>query len=133
MHNIIDFGAVGDGVTVNTQAIQRAIDAGGTVLIPEGVFVTGTLYLKSHGGLHLAPGAVLRASTDRADYNAADYCPQNAIFEVCSRSLCSVRADDLHGAVPAGFRGQCHLGRILSDRLLYGLYLLLYSAQCADS
>lgn len=81
MHNIIDFGAVGDGVTVNTQAIQRAIDAGGTVLIPEGVFVTGTLYLKSHGGLHLAPGAVLRASTDRADYNAADYCPQNAIFE----------------------------------------------------
>lgn len=81
MNNIIDFGAVGDGVTVNTKAIQRAIDAGGTVYIPSGVFVTGTLYLKSHGGLHLAAGAVLKASTDRADYNAEDYCPQNAVFK----------------------------------------------------
>ena len=80
MNNIIDFGAIGDGVTVNTEAIQRAIDAGGVVYVPSGVFVTGTLYLKSHGGLHLAPGAVLRASTDREDYNAVDYCPQNAVF-----------------------------------------------------
>ena len=81
MNNILDFGAVGDGVTMNTAAIQRAIDMGGTVYVPSGVFVTGTLYLKSHGGLHLAPGAVLRASTDRADYNSVDYCPQNAVFK----------------------------------------------------
>ena len=80
MHNILDFGAVGDGKTVNTKAIQAAVDAGGTVLIPEGVFVTGTIYLKSNGGLHLAPGAVLKASHDHADYNAADYCPQNGVF-----------------------------------------------------
>lgn len=80
MRNILDYGAVGDGVTVNTRAIQAAIDEGGTVYIPEGVFVTGTLYLKSHGGLHLAPGAVLRASHNREDYNALDYCPQNTMF-----------------------------------------------------
>ena len=51
--NIVDFGAVADGKTVNTKAIQSAIDAcvavgGGTVTVPAGVFVTGTIWLKSH-------------------------------------------------------------------------------------
>lgn len=81
MHNIQDFGAIGDGKTVNTQAIQQAIDAGGTVYIPDGVYVTGTLYLKSNGGLYLSPGATLVASHNHEDYNAADYCPQNQIFQ----------------------------------------------------
>src|SRR5687767_2131842 len=53
VYNICDFGARGDGKTVNTAAIQKAIDAcfndkGGTVLIPAGTFVSGTLELKSH-------------------------------------------------------------------------------------
>ncbi len=81
MRNILDYGAIPDGHTVNTKAIQAAIDAGGTVYIPDGEFVTGTLYLKSGGGLHLAPGAVLRASHDRSDYNAEDYCVQNRVFK----------------------------------------------------
>lgn len=80
MNNILDFGAVADGKTINTKAIQAAIDAGGTVLIPKGEFVTGTLYLKSNGGLHLEAGAVLKASHNREDYNADDYCPQNQVF-----------------------------------------------------
>lgn len=81
MQNIKDFGAVGDGKTVNTHAIQNAIDAGGTVYIPDGVYVTGTLYLKSNGGLYLAPGAKIVASHNRDDYNTADYCPQNQVFK----------------------------------------------------
>lgn len=80
MQNILDFGAIGDGITVNTNAIQQAIDQGGMVYIPQGVFVTGTLHLKSHGGLFLDKGAVLKASHHREDYNAVDYCPQNAAF-----------------------------------------------------
>ena len=78
MNNILDFGAVGDGVTDNTAAIQRAIDAGGVVYVPSGVFVTGTIYLRSNGGLELAPGAVLLGSPDKSKYNAPDFCPQNA-------------------------------------------------------
>lgn len=78
MNNIIDFGAVGDGVTDNTQAIQKAIDAGGVVYVPAGVFVTGTIYLRSNGGLELAPGAVLLGSPDKSKYNAPDFCPQNS-------------------------------------------------------
>ena len=74
MKNIIDFGAVGDGVTDNTAAIQRAIDAGGVVYIPAGTFVTGTIYLRSNGGLELAPGAVLLGSPDKTKYNAPDFC-----------------------------------------------------------
>lgn len=81
MKNVKDFGAVGDGKTLDTKAIQNAIDSGGMVVIPEGTYLTGTLYLKSNGGLYLEPGAKLLASHNREDYNKADYCPQNKIFE----------------------------------------------------
>ncbi len=83
VYNILDYGAVADGRTINTQAINRAIEAcaadgGGRVLVPAGgVFVSGTIWLKSHVELHLEHGAVLRASGDFADYNAEDAYPQN--------------------------------------------------------
>ena len=73
VYDIRAFGAVGDGETVNTVAIQKAIDAcaengGGRVLIPPGRFVTGTIILKSHVDLHVAAGAFLLGSTNVADY-----------------------------------------------------------------
>lgn len=83
--DIIALGAKGDGITKNTAIIQRAIDSvtragGGTVFIPAGTFVSGTLYLRSHVTLELSAGATLLASPDRADYNADDFCPQNQVF-----------------------------------------------------
>ena len=67
------FGAVGDGFTLNTRAIQAAIDSchanrGGRVVIPAGEFVTGTLYLKTGVDLHLDSGAVLLGSLNPFDY-----------------------------------------------------------------
>ena len=79
MNNVRDFGAVGDGVTKDTSAIQRALDAGGVAYLPPGTYLSGTLYLRSCGGLELAPGAVLRASPDPADYDE-NPCPQNRVF-----------------------------------------------------
>ena len=71
--DITTYGAVGDGATLNTQAIQQAIDAaaaqrGGVVFFPPGVFLTGTLELKSGVTLELHPAAVLRGSPRLEDY-----------------------------------------------------------------
>ncbi len=70
--DITTFGAVPDGRTLNTAAIQKAVDAaaeaGGTVNVPPGVFLTGTVFLKSRVTLDLAPGAVLLGSPDIKDY-----------------------------------------------------------------
>lgn len=70
-NNILDFGAVADGRTICTKAIQRAIDLcekGGTVRIPAGVFVTGALFLKSDTTLHFEEGAKLLGSGNIEDY-----------------------------------------------------------------
>jgi len=71
--NVTDFGAIGDGKTKNTQAIQAAIHAaneagGGTVYFPAGTFLSGTIILKDHVTLHLETGSILLGSTDLADY-----------------------------------------------------------------
>lgn len=70
---VTDFGAVADGITLNSRAIQAAIDTahasgGGRVVVPAGEFVTGSLYLKSGVELHLDSGALLLGSLNPFDY-----------------------------------------------------------------
>lgn len=72
--NIKDFGAVGDGQTLNTQAIAKAITAcsaagGGTVLIPAGLWLTGPIELKSNINLHADYGALIFFSADHSLYS----------------------------------------------------------------
>jgi len=73
IYDIINFGALPDNKTVNTVYIQNAIDScsadgGGTVYIPAGIFITGTLELKSNVNLFLESGAELKGSPDIGDY-----------------------------------------------------------------
>ena len=82
MYSIADYGAKPDGKTLCTAAVQSAIDAcaragGGRVTVPAGIWLTGTVWLKSNVELHLSHGATLLASTDLADYNGEDAYPQN--------------------------------------------------------
>jgi len=74
-YDITGFGAKGDGKTVNTPHIQKAIDqcfadGGGRVYIPNGVFLTGTIILKSNVELYLEAQAVLKGNPDRKDYQS---------------------------------------------------------------
>ncbi len=66
--NARDFGAKGDGETDDTPMLQAAIlscPEGGRVLVPEGNYVTGPLFLKSRMTLEIADGATLSLLTDR--------------------------------------------------------------------
>ncbi|MBO4344902.1 MAG: right-handed parallel beta-helix repeat-containing protein [Victivallales bacterium] len=77
MIDVRDFGAKGDGIAKDTAALQRALDCGGTVHVPSGRYLTGTLYIGSNTSLLMEDGATLVGSPDAEDYNAADFCPQN--------------------------------------------------------
>ena len=67
MINIRDFGAVGDGITLDTAAVQKALDCckknGGTVVVPGGkTYKIGTIQIYSNTELYLESGAVLKQS-----------------------------------------------------------------------
>ena len=70
---VTTFGAVGDGKTSNTEAFKKAIEAcskkgGGRVVVPQGTFLTGAIYLKSNVNLHLAENATILFSSDTTEY-----------------------------------------------------------------
>ena len=96
-YSVVDFGAKGDGTTLNTIAIQAAIDAcaengGGTVSIPAGSYLSGTIELKSHIVLRLEPGAVLRGSEDLRDYRPNGF-KHNEMVETTSLIYAIDRSD----------------------------------------
>lgn len=71
--NILNFGAVGDGITLNSTSFNSAIEAqskkgGGVVLVPAGYWYTGPIVLKNNINLHLASGAFILFSKDKEQY-----------------------------------------------------------------
>ncbi len=73
-YNVLEFGATADGETNDTEAIQKAIntcydEGGGTVYFPPGIYLTGSLHLRSHVALYLDHGALIRASKDEDDFD----------------------------------------------------------------
>ena len=70
---LTDFGGVGNGITLNTEAFAKAIDAlsqkgGGRLVVPQGVWHTGPIVLKSNIELHLNAGAVILFAADESLY-----------------------------------------------------------------
>ena len=82
--DVREFGAKGDGVNTDTQAIQSAIDtcaqnSGGMVVFPTGKYLTGSIFLKSNVTLYLSAQAVLLGSTNNDDYHSREsaYWPED--------------------------------------------------------
>ena len=75
--NIITFGAVNDGVTLNTKSINDAIIAcnkkgGGVVVVPKGMWLSGPIYILSNVNLHLQKNALLQFTNDLSQYNLTE-------------------------------------------------------------
>lgn len=85
------FGAVGDGRTKDTKAIQSAIDAcattGGVVSLHDGTFLSGTIVLKSNLVLEIAPSATLLGSQNKDDYPDENPPIQNTQLGNCRKAL----------------------------------------------
>ncbi|MBU2491091.1 MAG: glycoside hydrolase [Bacteroidetes bacterium] len=77
-YNVRDFGAIGDGITPDTEAIRKAFDkcaaGGGTVLFPPGKYLTGSVKLESNVDVYIQAGALILGSANINDYE--EFVPQ---------------------------------------------------------
>ena len=118
-------GAIADGKTVNTTAIQAAIDqcaasGGGTLVVPKGEFISGSLFLKPGVNVELLEGAVLKSSPNPQDFEVRKGVRFEGHFAEWRTGLLSAEhADHLHitgpgmldGNGPAYWSRQAPLGR----------------------
>jgi hypothetical protein len=77
IYNIRNFGAKGDGTTLDSPAINEAIEicssnGGGTVLVPPGIYLSGTIHLKSNMVFHIEAGATILGTNDLTDYQGTE-------------------------------------------------------------
>ncbi|MFT4031552.1 MAG: glycosyl hydrolase family 28 protein [Siphonobacter sp.] len=98
--NIVRYGAISDGQTLNTKAINQAIDAcsqagGGTVLIPAGFWLTGPIVLKNHVNLHIKGGALLQFSKNKLDYPLVKTTWEGLEAIRCQAPLGAIDAHDI--------------------------------------
>ena len=98
--NLKDFGAVGDGITLNTEAFAKAIDAlskqgGGKLVVPQGVWYTGPIVLKNHINLHLNAGAVILFAADETLYPLIDTSFEGLDTRRCQSPLSANGATDI--------------------------------------
>lgn len=77
VRSIKDFGGIGDGMTLNTEAFAKAMkslsaEGGGTLLVPNGIWFTGPIVFQSNINLHLHKGAMILFSPDKNLYPLID-------------------------------------------------------------
>jgi hypothetical protein len=114
VYNIRSYGAKGDKTTVDTAAVQAAIDActhdgGGIVLVPAGTFVIGTVELKSNVTLRIAAGGTLLGSADGKQYHAVDAIPLHGDTTLNDGNwalLFAVKAENVTVEGPGAIDGQ---------------------------
>ena len=108
-YNVKQFGAVGDGKTNDAAAFQKAIDAataagGGTVYVPPGNYLSGSIQFKSNVRFHVEAGALITGSPRREDYTSR-VAMQGEGFPM--RGACLIHAEDAVNVTLSG-RGRIH-------------------------
>lgn len=97
--NITNYGAKSDGVTLNTTAINKAIDAatkeGGVVLIPQGLWLTGPIVLQSNVELHTAKGALISFTPDRSQYPLVAALYEGVEAARCQSPISATNAENI--------------------------------------
>lgn len=98
--DVTKYGAVGDGTTLNSSAIQKAIDevhkqGGGKVVFPAGRYLSGTIALKDNVTLYIGKNAVLLGSTDLNDYQNLDPFTEGLGIDVGWALLVAVDAKNI--------------------------------------
>ncbi len=100
--SVADFGAVGDGKTLNTAALQKALDAcspGDEVYFPRGMYLTGALRLRGDMRIYLEEGAVLQGTENPEDYLPKIPSRFEGIEQECYQSLLNLGSMD-HASGP---------------------------------
>ena len=106
-YKVIEYGAKADGQTLDTKAIQQAINecsdnGGGTVEFPAGTYLTGTIFMKNDVILNLQPGSKILGSKNLKDYPLYLHQPENNIDKkFVLRAL--IRGDELINVGVTGF------------------------------
>ena len=98
--NIRDFGALSDGVTLNTEAINNAIKAvsskgGGKVIIPEGLWLTGPVVLLSNVNLYVEKNALIVFSSDTSLYPIIDTSFEGLETKRCQSPISAMNAENI--------------------------------------
>ncbi len=97
---ITDFGGVGDGVTLNSAAFSEAVEylhsrGGGHLVVPQGIWLTGPITLKSHIDLHVEEDAVILFSSDRDLYPIVETVFEGLDTRRCLAPLNASGASDI--------------------------------------
>jgi polygalacturonase len=119
--NVRDFGAVGDGVAKDTVSLQKALDAcasagGGTVFLPDGVYLSGSLQIGSETRLELANRASLLGSPDIADYPIVNVRWEGEFRDGHRALLCASNAANISIAGGTIFGPPANLSRLRNPR-----------------
>ena len=117
--NIKDFGAVGDGVFLNTDAFAKAIDhvsekGGGKVVVSSGVWYTGPIVLKSNVNLHVEKGALVLFSPELALYPIIDTWFEGWESRRCQSPLSARGQENIAITGQGAFDGTGHAWRSLA-------------------
>ena len=109
-YNILDYGADATGVELATEAIQTAIDectnaGGGTVIIPEGIYTTGPIQLKSNVRLYTEPNSLVVFSHDLDLYEIYDTWFEGIPTKRCTSPLNAFNAENIAITGEGSFNG----------------------------